>query len=187
MDGFGIRHRLWASLSQVIRRNHFSEEHYNLQPRATYPNDARAPPSFTGNYLDCPSLPPGCANSDGSPHRTNYGVRCDISNAVITNNTFVNYTYGILIRGIEYPTTQLHSYVIKGNQLHAATDTVTYDVTAGILIQGNTNPVSDIRMTDNDIYTNLPDLPNYSRSIRVEKTQTLRTTLITNNNLHMIQ
>ena len=42
-------------------------------------------------------------------------------------------------------------------------------------------------MTDNDIYTNLPDLPNYSRSIRMEKTQTLRRTLITNNNLHLIQ
>jgi hypothetical protein len=55
------------------------------------------------------------------------------------------------------------------------------------LIQGNANPVSDVRITDNDIYTNLPDLPNYPRSIRVEKTQNLLKSLITSNNLHMIQ
>jgi hypothetical protein len=127
------------------------------------------------------------SNSDGSPHRTNYGVRCDISNAVITNNTIVNYTYGILVRGVEYPNAKLHNYVITDNQLHAATDTVNYDVTAGVLIQGNANPVKRIRMTNNDIYTSLQDLPNHSRSIRVEMTQQFLESLITNNNIHIIQ
>ena len=184
MDGFVFGTGYGLTLTGNTTQ-HFSEEHYNFQPKASNPDDTSTT-LISGNYLDC-SLPQGTANSDGSPHRTNYGIRCDISNAVITNNTMVNYTYGIIIRGIEYPTTQLHSYVITGNQLHAATDTVIYDVTAGILIQGNTNPVSDIRMTNNDIYTNLPDLPDYSRSIRVEMTQSLRRTLITANNLHLSQ
>lgn len=184
MDGFVFG----AAYGMMIANNttqNFAEEHYNLQPKATYPNDTSTA-TITNNYLDC-SLPAGTTNSDGSPHQNNYGIRCDISNAVITNNTMVNYTYGIIIRGIDYPTTQLHSYVITGNQLHAATDTVDYNVTAGILIQGNANPVSDFRITDNDIYTDLPDLPNYSRSIRVESTQNLVRSLITNNNLHLIQ
>ena len=184
MDGFVFG----AAYGLTITNNttqHFGEEHYNLQPKATYPNDTSTA-LLSNNYLDC-SLPPGTANSDGSPHNNNYGIRDDISNSVIANNTMVNYTYGIILRAIEYPNAQLHSYVITGNQLHAATDTTTYNVTAGILIQGNSNPVTDIRMTDNDIYTNLPDLPNFPRSIRVEQTQNLLRTLITDNNLHMIQ
>jgi len=184
MDGFvfGTGYR-WTITGNTTR--HFSEEHYNLSPRATYPNDTSTT-LISNNYLDC-SLVSGTANSDGTPHRTNYGIRCDISNAVITNNTLVNYTYGIIVRGVEYPTTTLHSYVITGNQLHAATDTVNYDVTAGILIQSNANPVTDVRMMNNDIYTSLPDLPNFSRSIRVEKTQNVLRSLITNNTIHLIQ
>lgn len=184
MDGFVFGLAYGMTITNNTTR-HFAEEHYNLQPKATFPNDTSVA-LISNNYLDC-SLPPGTANTDGSPHRANYGIRDDISNSVITNNTLVNYTYGIILRAIEYPNTQLHSYVIAGNQLHAATDATNYDVTAGILIQGNSNPVTDIRMTDNDIYTNLPDLPNYSRSIRVEKTQNLHRLLMTNNNLHMIQ
>jgi hypothetical protein len=184
MDGFVFGLAYGMLIANNTTRN-FCEEHYNLQPKATYPNDTTTA-TITNNYLDC-SLPAGCSNSDGSPHHSNYGIRDDISYAVITNNTMVNYTYGIIIRAVDYPNTQLNHYVITGNQLHAATDTIDYNVTAGILIQGNANPVSDIRMTDNDIYTNLPDLPNYPRSVRVEKTQNLLRSLITNNNLHMIQ
>ncbi|HVS95567.1 MAG TPA: glycosyl hydrolase family 28-related protein [Puia sp.] len=184
MDGFVFGTAYGITITNNTTR-HFAEEHYNLQPRATNPADTSTT-LISNNYLDC-SLPQGCTNTDGSPHRANYGIRCDISNAVITNNTLVNYTYGIIIRGIEYPNTHLHSYVITGNQLHAATDPTTYDVTAGILIQGNGNPVTDIRMTNNDIFTNLPDLPNNARSIRVERTQNLHRLLITNNNLHIIQ
>ena len=184
MDGFvfGTGYG-WTITGNTTR--HFSEEHYNLAPRSTYPDDTSTT-LISNNYLDC-SLVTGIANSDGSPHRNNYGIRCDISNAVITNNTVVNYTYGIMMRGVEYPTTTLHSYVITGNQLHAATDTVNYNVTAGILIQSNANPVTDVRMMNNDIYTSLPDLPNFSRSIRVEKTQNVMRSLITNNTIHLIQ
>ncbi|HWB95037.1 MAG TPA: glycosyl hydrolase family 28-related protein [Puia sp.] len=184
MDGFvfGTGYG-WTITGNTTR--HFAEEHYNLSPRTTYPNDSSTT-LISNNYLDC-SLVPGIANSDGSPHRTNYGIRCDISNAVITNNTLVNYTYGIIVRGVEYPATQLHSYVITGNQLHSATDTVNYDVTAGILIQSNTNPVKDVRIMNNDIFTSLPDLPHYSRTIRVEQTQSVLRSLITANTIHLIQ
>jgi hypothetical protein len=184
MDGFVYGTGYGFTITGNTTR-HFSEEHILLQPRVSYPNDSSIS-LISNNYLDC-SLVSGIANSDGSPHLTNYGIRCDISNAVITNNTLVNYTYGIMLRGIEYPTTKLHSYVITGNQLHAATDTINYDVTAGIMIESNANPVTGIRMTDNDIYTNLPDLPKSSRSIRVEKTQSVLHSLITNNTVHLIK
>ena len=183
MDGFvfGTGYG-WTITGNTTR--HFSEEHYNLSPRTTYPDDTSTT-LISNNYLDC-GLVPGMTNSDGSPHLTNYGIRCDISNAVITNNTLVNYTYGIIVRGVEYPTTKLHSYVITGNQLHSATDTVNYDVTAGILIQSNANPVTDVRIMNNDIFTSRPDLPNYSRTIRVEKTQSVLRSLITNNTIHLV-
>ena len=184
MDGFVFGTGYGFTITGNTTRD-FSEEHYNLSPRTTFPNDTSTT-LISNNYLDC-SLVPGIANSDGSPHLTNYGVRCDISNAVITNNTMVNYTYGIIVRAVEYPTTQLHSYIITGNQLHAATDTTRYDVTAGILIQSNANPVTDVRLTNNDIYTNLIDLPGFSRSIRIELTQQVLKSLITNNTVHLIQ
>jgi hypothetical protein len=184
MDGFVFGTGYGYTITGNTTR-HFSEEHYNLGPRTTFVDDTSTT-LISNNYLDC-SLVPGIANSDGTPHRTNYGIRCDISNAVITNNTMVNYTYGIIIRGVEYPKIQLHSYIITGNQLHAATDTTHYDVTAGILIQSNANPVTGIRMMNNDIYTNLPDLPHISRSIRIEQTQRVLKSLITNNTVHLIQ
>jgi Pectate lyase superfamily protein len=184
MDGFVFGTGYGFTITGNTTRD-FSEEHYNLSPRVTYPSDTSTT-LISNNYLDC-NLVQGIANSDGSPHLTNYGIRCDISNAVITNNTMVNYTYGIIVRGVEYPTTHLHAYVITGNQLHSATDSTRYNVTAGILIQSNANPVSNVRMTNNDIYTPFPDLPNYSRSVRVEKTQSVLRSLITGNTLHLIQ
>lgn len=184
MDGFVFGTGYGFTITGNTTR-HFSEEQYLLQPRVSNPGDTSTT-LISNNYLDC-SLVPGMTNSDGSPHQSNYGIRCDISNAVITNNTLVNYTYGIMMRGVEYPTTQLHSYIITGNQLHAATDTTVYNVSAGILIQSNANPVTDVRITNNDIYTNLPDLPHSSRSIRIEQTQQMLKSLISNNTVHLIQ
>lgn len=184
MDGFVYGTGYGFSVTGNTTR-HFSEEHYVLQPKTSYSTDTSTA-LVSNNYLDC-SLVSGITNSDGSPHLTNYGIRCDISNAVITNNTMVNYTYGIILRAVEYPTITLHSYIITGNQLHSATDSVNYDVTAGILIETNANPITGIRVTDNDIYTPFPDLPDNLRSIRVEKTQSVLKSLITNNTLHLIQ
>ena len=184
MDGFVYGTGYGFTITGNTTR-HFSEEEFLLQPKASNPGDSSIA-LISNNYLDC-SLVPGMTNSDGSPHRSNYGIRCDISNATITNNTMVNYTYGILVRGIENPTTQLHSYIITGNQLHAATDTVAYNVSAGILIMDNANPVSNVRIMNNDIYTNLPDLPHSSRSIRIEQTQQMLKSLISNNTVHLIQ
>lgn len=184
MDGFVFGTGYGYTITGNTTRD-FSEEHYNLSPRTTSPNDSSLT-RISNNYLDC-SLVPGIANSDGSPHRTNYGIRCDISNVEITNNTLINYTYGIIVRAIEYPTTTLHRYVITGNQLHAATDTVNYDVTAGILVQSNNNPASEFRIMNNDIYTNLPDQPHKQRSIVISLTARMLRNLITNNTIHLIQ
>jgi hypothetical protein len=184
MDGFVYGTGYGITVTGNTTR-HFSEEHYVLQPKTTYPNDTTST-LISNNYLDC-SLVSGIQNSDGSPHLTNYGIRCDISNATISNNTMVNYTYGIMLRAVEYPTVSLHSYVITGNQLHSATDSVNYDVSAGIIIQSNANPVTDIRLMNNDIYTPFPDKANIVRTILVEQTANVHRILITNNTIHLIQ
>jgi hypothetical protein len=183
MDGFVFGTGYGFTITGNSTRD-FSEEEILLQPRVSNPSDTTTS-LIANNYVDC-SLVPGMTNSDGSPHQSNYGIRCDISNAVIMNNTVVNYTYGIILRAIEYPTTSFHSYVITGNQLHAATDTITYNVSAGILIQSNGNPVTDIRIMNNDIYTNLPDNPHNTYSIRIEQTLQMLKSLITNNTVHLI-
>ena len=56
MDGFVFGTAYGITITGNTTQ-HFSEEHYNLQPRATYPNDTSTT-LITGNYLDC-SLPPG--------------------------------------------------------------------------------------------------------------------------------
>jgi len=184
MDGFVYGTGYGFTITGNTTRD-FCEEQYLLQPKNSNPDDASTT-LISNNYLDC-SLPAGTANSDGSPHQSNYGIRCDISNATITNNILVNYTFGILVRGVDNPTVKLHSYIITGNQLHAATDPSRYNVSAGILIQGNANPVTNFRLMNNDIYTNIPDQPHSSYSIRIEQTQQMLKSLISNNTVHMIQ
>lgn len=131
----------------------FSEEHYALAPKATFPDDtSRA--LISDNHIDG-SIPMGSMDNNGKKHLSNYGIRCDISNAVISGNEIRNYTYGILIRGVEYPNAKLHSYQISGNKLYAAGDTSNYDVQSAILIQGNVNlPANDVQVTGNEIHIN---------------------------------
>jgi hypothetical protein len=98
MDGFIFGTAYGITITGNTTRN-FSEEHYVLQPRTTMPNDT-SKTLIANNYLD-ESLPPGSANSDGTTHKSNYGIRCDISNVTITGNTILNYTCGILVRAVE--------------------------------------------------------------------------------------
>lgn len=168
MDGFIYGTGYGITITGNTTRN-FSEEHYVLQPRNTQPNDT-SKTLIASNYLD-DSLPPGCANSDGTPHRSNYGIRCDISNATITNNTILNYTYGIIVRAVEYPQTHLQDYVITNNQLHAATDTTNYSVTGAIVIQGGNYPIDNLHITGNNIYTPTPDTQNSIRTVRMNNSK----------------
>jgi hypothetical protein len=150
MDGFVYGTGYRFTITGNTTRN-FSEEHYALAPQDTFP-DSVAKVKINGNYIDC-VIPPGSMDNDTKKHRINYGIRCDINNAVITNNEIHNYTYGIMVRGVEYPQKLLHNYRITGNKLYAADDTVNYDVQAAISIQGNAfNTIKNIVISDNEIH-----------------------------------
>jgi hypothetical protein len=150
MDGFVYGTGYRFTITGNTTRN-FSEEHIALAPQNSFP-DSVAKVMINGNYIDC-AIPPGSMDNNSKPHRINYGIRCDINNAVIANNEIHNYTYGIMIRGVEYPQKLLHNYRITGNKLYAADDTVNYDVQAAISIQGSeNNSVKNIVISDNEIH-----------------------------------
>ena len=151
MDGFVYGTGYGFTIAGNTTRN-FSEEHYLLGPRATFRKDT-SQTLISGNHIDG-TIPPGSMDENGSKqHLINYGIRCDISNAVITGNDIRNYTYGIMIRGINYPKYYIRSYQITGNKLYAATDTVNYSVQTGISIEGNIgNRIHDVQVTGNEIH-----------------------------------
>lgn len=151
MDGFVYGTGYGFTITGNTTRN-FSEEHYLLGPRATFLKDT-SQTLISGNHIDG-TIPSGSMDENGSKqHLINYGIRCDISNAVITGNDIRNYTYGIMIRGVDYPKYDIRSYQITGNKLYAATDTVNYSVQTGISIEGNIgNRIKDVQVTGNEIH-----------------------------------
>jgi putative cofactor-binding repeat protein len=153
LDGFVYGTGYGFTITGNTTRN-FSEEHYGLSPKATSPDDA-SKTLISNNHIDG-TIPAGSMDDNGTyKHLSNYGIRCDISDAVITGNVIRNYTYGILIRGVETPKARIHTYQISANKLYAANDTLNYQVQPAILIQGNIgNRVKNIQITGNEIRVN---------------------------------
>lgn len=150
MDGFVYGTGYGFNITGNNTRN-FSEEHYDLYPTSTFPNDTTHN-YISGNNIDG-TIPIGSMDSNNTRHVANYGIRCDISNATISQNTIRTFTWGIMLRGVDYPDAALHSYEISGNKLYAAEDTANYDVQAAIFIQGSSkHPTRDVRVINNDIY-----------------------------------
>lgn len=112
----------------------FCQEVYSIAPHITFPT-SNNPVKIHGNYIDC-SIPIGSSLS-GTSITSNYGIRCDQSNVQITDNTFYNFTIGILIYYFQStPNTREHSVNVIGNHLYGPRDTVNYVTTLGIRIQG---------------------------------------------------
>lgn len=129
--------------------SNFSEEHYLIQPWGTKNGDTTLPCLIQANNADC-HLPPGSINDDGSPHKINYGIRSDVCNSKIINNTIINYTWGIMVYAPSYPTQSLHSYEIAFNNLSMASVTDTnYTIQMGIIVQGNSVPITSANLHDN--------------------------------------
>jgi hypothetical protein len=130
---------------------YFSQEHILLQPFGTN-HDTTAKTLIQGNTLDC-SLPPGCIDDNGSPHKINYGIRSDIPNSTIVSNTIKNWTWGIMVYAPSYPTLFLKNYEIAANKLTAASATdTTYSIQQGIIIQGSSNPITGAKVHDNNCF-----------------------------------
>jgi hypothetical protein len=151
MDGFIYGTAYGFTITGNTTRN-FSQEHYVLQPRATFPKDTTT--SLISNNTIDGTMPLGSVQDNGAHQRmANYGIRCDIGDAVITNNTIQNYTVGIMVRGLEYPKADIHTYLISGNKLFASTDPVNYFVQPAISVQGKIgNRVKDVTITNNEIH-----------------------------------
>lgn len=128
---------------------YFSEELIGIQPPTTNPTTS-AEILIKFNNLDC-SLPPGSIDDNGTPHKSNYGIRVDASNATITENTLINYTWGIMVRGIDFPTLSPHTYNIIGNKFITplSTDT-TYNIQKAVFIQGSSNLITGVNVSSND-------------------------------------
>ncbi len=148
MDGFVYGSGYGILISGNITRN-FCEEHIAISPSVTFPT-LNYPVLITGN-LFYQSLPIGCMRSVGVPIQSNYGIRTDISNVVINNNTFFDYTTGILILQSQYPTAKQFGYTIQNNTLISPKGT-NYNMTYAILIRGTVgNPVTNTVITGNQI------------------------------------
>lgn len=147
MDGF-LYGTWYGGIVMGNYTSNFSEEHFLAQVWGTN-HDTTAKTLFASNIIDC-SLPPHTVDDDSTPHKKNYGIRPDMRNSTVIGNIIKNYTQGIMVYAPSYPGLFLKNYEVAFNQLYAApaTDTA-YSVQNGILIQGNSNPITGANVHDN--------------------------------------
>ena len=128
---------------------YFSQEIISIAPQTTNPNTT-AVNLIQNNTLDA-SLPPGCVEDNGSPHKYNYAIRCDASNTTITNNTIKNYTTGIMVYEVTYTTLFPTNFSIHDNRCIAATDTSTYSIPGNaITVSGYSgHPITNVSIYNN--------------------------------------
>lgn len=130
MDGFfyGTAYGVLTICGNWLQN--FSQELIMIQPRPATRTDSIR---ILNNVLDC-SLPESCMDDNGAPHRYNYAIRIDASNARIAGNTVINYTTGILARPVERPGYQQTGLIITGNRMQEGTNSVLYDPGAAVYI-----------------------------------------------------
>lgn len=148
-DGFLYGVIYGGTISVNTTRN-FSEEHYYFLPYSTFPNST-AQLLITKNNVDC-TLPPGCLEDNGSPHKYNYGIRSESSNTTITLNTITNYTSGIIVRGIDWPANTISNFSITYNDLTIGSDASLYSPNTGIFVQGNSGLISGVNVSNNNLW-----------------------------------
>jgi pectate lyase-like protein len=99
---------------------------------------------FTGTMVG------GWKNDDNTAHISNYACRADCGNVTFQRNIIYNYCWGFLSRGIDNPSFSPANYTIVNNKFYAATDTVTYQVSKAIFIQGNpSHPIPGVVVDGN--------------------------------------
>ena len=153
MDGFIYGTGYGYVISGNVTSN-FSEEHIAIAPPASFPHLLK-PILIAGNVLDG-SIPKGAMNPDGSPHTSNYGIRCDAGNTVIDKNTLNNFTQGIMIRTTNYPQLSEGLFMITSNILNAAGYQDGLQVHNAISVQGSlANRLHNISIEHNVI--NVPN------------------------------
>lgn len=128
---------------------YFSQEIYLVNPQTTNPSTT-AMVNIGFNNID-QSLPPGCVEDNGSPHKYNYGVRSDANNTYIHDNNFLNYTTGILTYTVTYTSLSPTNFNYYNNHFVAASDTSRYTLPGkAINVVGYTgHPITGVNITNN--------------------------------------
>lgn len=180
MDGFVYGTAYGILISGNTTRN-FCEEHIAISPNITYPN-LNYPVLITDNMF-YQSIPLGSLKNS-LPLISNYGVRTDISNVIIVNNTFFDYTTGILILQIQYPTVKQFGYTIQNNTMFSPKGS-NYNMTYAILIRGTlNNTVDNTVISDNQITIDGTQLKRQVTAISISDMNKLvfvNNTIFTNN------
>ena len=177
MDGFVYGSGYGILISGNVTRN-LCEEHIAVSPNVMYPN-LNYPVLITNNMFH-QGLPVGCMRSPGVVIQSNYGIRTDISNVIISNNVFFDYTTGILILQSQYPTTKQFGYTIQNNTMFSPKGS-NYNMTYAILIRGTTgNPVGNTVITGNQITVEGIQL---KRQVTVISLNDLNKVIFTNNTI----
>jgi len=177
MDGFVYGSGYGILVSGNITRN-LCEEHIAVSPNVMYPN-LNYPVLITNNMF-YQGLPTSCMRSPGVPIQSNYGIRTDISNVVISNNIFFDYTTGILILQSQYPTAKQFGYTIQNNTMFSPKGS-NYNMTYAILIRGTVgNSVSNTIITGNQITVEEIQL---KRSVQVISLNDMNKINFTNNTI----
>jgi len=100
-----------------------------------------APLLITGNVIDC-SIPSGTwALQTSTPLTNTVGIRADKMNVNISNNFIYNATWGILLYGANYPSTQYKNTVVSNNSvfMDQGANNTSVVVQTGIQVQGFNN------------------------------------------------
>ena len=163
MDGFVIARVYGMTISGNTTEN-FSEEHYIVGEPYTFP-DTTAPVLISNNDMNG-AIPIGSYAQDGSRKISNYGIRSDASYVTMEKNVMRNITLGILVRTIDLPTLNSKSINILNNTIICATDAANYAVRSGVYVVGGVgNPVKDLRIEGNKIYSSIKTPGNYEAVI----------------------
>jgi hypothetical protein len=126
-----------------------SQEHFSISPQNTFPVN-NASNNIYNNYVD-QSLPVGSVEDNGTPHKFCYGMRIDAGNSYIQNNTFKNYSNGLLVYEVLNTTYQPNNLNIFNNTFiaHNAGDTL-YQTIKAIAVTGYSgHPYTNVTMSNN--------------------------------------
>lgn len=134
MDGFVYGTAYGMLISNNITRN-LCEEHIAIAPLTIYPNLNY--PILISNNIFYQGIPSGCTKNN-APLISNYGVRTDCNNVTITDNVFFDFTCGVLVYGLDYPTLKQSNYMITNNKFYSPRNNM-YKIYYAIKIAGSVN------------------------------------------------
>ena len=136
MDGFIYGTPEGGFFSGNVLKN-MGEELISVQPYLDSPSTR--PVVISNNIVDC-ALPPGSMTLDSIPvtATSNYGIRSEAKNSIITGNTLTNVTRGILQYAFNTDNYSFKRWQIQDNVLQLTTNSV-MSPQYGIYVQGYGN------------------------------------------------